>query len=76
MIPSYSNCILVAATTSTRRARNTKGKGKATDAEPPTYPERFTSSWKVGAHVSSAGGIENAIVNAAAIGYVSMQLSI
>ena len=26
--------------------------------------------WKVGAHVSSAGGVENAILNAAAIGCV------
>jgi len=26
--------------------------------------------WKVGAHVSSAGGVENAVLNAAAIGCV------
>lgn len=31
-------------------------------------PERFNSLWKVGAHVSSAGGVENAIINAAEIG--------
>lgn len=31
---------------------------------------RSSSLWKVGAHVSAAGGIENAIINAAAIGYV------
>lgn len=30
--------------------------------------------WKVGAHVSSAGGVENAVLNAAAIGYVVLRV--
>lgn len=34
------------------------------------YPKRSVSEWKVGAHVSAAGGVENAILNAASIGYV------
>ena len=32
------------------------------------YRVRVTSPWKVGAHVSAAGGVENAIQNAAELG--------
>jgi len=42
---------------------NKKGKAKSDD-----LPQRVSSPWKVGAHVSSAGGVENSIVNAATIG--------
>ncbi|KAJ7058510.1 xylose isomerase-like protein [Mycena amicta] len=40
-------------------------KSEATSANP---VERLNSRWKVGAHVSAAGGVENAITNAASIG--------
>jgi AP endonuclease-1 len=45
-------------------------KKKATKEEPrpDEYRRRVASSWKVGAHVSAAGGVENAVQNAAAIG--------
>lgn len=46
----------------------TKPKPKAYD--PTTFLPRISSPWKVGAHVSAAGGVENAVVNAAMIGYV------
>ncbi|TDL19144.1 AP endonuclease [Rickenella mellea] len=32
------------------------------------YPSRAVNDWKIGAHVSAAGGVENAIHNAAAVG--------
>jgi AP endonuclease-1 len=35
---------------------------------PDDYQPRVSSLWKVGAHVSAAGGVENAVQNAAAIG--------
>ena len=35
------------------------------------FPTRMDSPWKFGPHVSAAGGVENAVVNAASIGYVS-----
>ncbi|TFK65196.1 AP endonuclease [Pluteus cervinus] len=35
---------------------------------PMTLEERTSSPWKVGAHVSAAGGVENAVTNAAMIG--------
>lgn len=44
------------------------GKGK-NEPRPEDYPERVTSPWKVGVHVSAAGGVENAVRNAAAVGY-------
>ncbi|TEB21425.1 AP endonuclease [Coprinellus micaceus] len=49
-----------------------KPKGK-TEAKPKAYDPtsflpRVSSPWKVGAHVSAAGGVENAVVNAAMIG--------
>ncbi|KAJ7615123.1 xylose isomerase-like protein [Mycena rosella] len=51
-----------------------KGKAKSKVADPPQYAERAESLWKVGAHVSAAGGIENAVINAAAIGANSFAL--
>lgn len=38
------------------------------EPEPSDYPSRVESPWKIGAHVSAAGGLENAIINAAEIG--------
>ena len=38
--------------------------------DPTTFLPRVSSPWKVGAHVSAAGGVENAVVNAAMIGCV------
>ena len=35
-----------------------------------TFPKRVDSLWKVGAHVSAAGGMENTVTNAANIGSV------
>jgi hypothetical protein len=35
-----------------------------------TSPKRIDSLWKVGAHVSAAGGMENTVTNAASIGSV------
>ncbi|KAJ7718963.1 xylose isomerase-like protein [Mycena maculata] len=55
----------------TKKIRTSKAKGKP---PPPRYGERPESLWKVGAHVSAAGGIENAIINAAAIGANSFAL--
>ncbi|RXW12458.1 hypothetical protein EST38_g13397 [Candolleomyces aberdarensis] len=50
--------------------RKPKGKGKAkeTAIDTSAFLPRVSSAWKVGAHVSAAGGVENAVVNAAAIG--------
>lgn len=42
--------------------------------KPSDFAPRVSSSWKVGAHVSAAGGVENTIVNAARVRYVSLLL--
>jgi len=49
-----------------------KKRGGRKKAEVPevSTPERVTTAWKVGAHVSMAGGIQNAISNASKIGWV------
>ncbi|KAJ6567064.1 xylose isomerase-like protein [Mycena capillaripes] len=57
-----------------KKLKTTKVKGKSKIVDPPQYAERPTSLWKVGAHVSAAGGIENAIANAACIGANSFAL--
>ncbi|KAF7291124.1 tRNA-dihydrouridine synthase 1 [Mycena indigotica] len=44
---------------------------KTSPASPEVKFKRTNSEWKVGAHVSAAGGVDNAITNAASIGYVS-----
>ncbi|KZV84147.1 AP endonuclease [Exidia glandulosa HHB12029] len=43
-------------------------KKKADKDDDETFPDRVESAWKVGAHVSAAGGVENAVKNAARIG--------
>jgi AP endonuclease-1 len=46
-----------------------KGKTKAKpELTPADYPQRVANLWKVGAHISAAGGVENAVYNAASIG--------
>ncbi|KAG5637637.1 hypothetical protein H0H81_003862 [Sphagnurus paluster] len=51
---------------STRPARKRQAAPEALDDS--DLPKRISSAWKVGAHVSAAGGVENAILNAAKIG--------
>lgn len=49
----------------------TKRKKKAEIVyQPDDFPARSESDWKIGPHVSSAGGVENTIINAASIGFV------
>ncbi|KDQ61279.1 hypothetical protein JAAARDRAFT_191370 [Jaapia argillacea MUCL 33604] len=47
--------------------RKKKGKSEV-EPNPVDFPVRVSSPWKVGAHVSAAGGVENSITNAALIG--------
>ena len=48
--------------------RKGKVKAAAQDIDPSTFMKRVESRWMVGAHVSTAKGVENAVTNAAAIG--------
>ncbi|KAJ7310624.1 xylose isomerase-like protein [Mycena albidolilacea] len=57
-----------------KKLKSASGKTKSKIVDPPQYGTRSSSLWKVGAHVSAAGGIENAIINAAAIGANSFAL--
>ncbi|KAJ7829981.1 xylose isomerase-like protein [Mycena olivaceomarginata] len=58
-----------------KKLKSASGKTKSKIVDPPPqYGTRSSSVWKVGAHVSAAGGIENAIINAAAIGANSFAL--
>ncbi|KAH9939351.1 AP endonuclease [Epithele typhae] len=43
-------------------------KDAAESPRPQDYVPRAENAWKLGPHVSSAGGVENAVVNAAAVG--------
>ncbi|PPQ82818.1 hypothetical protein CVT25_009196 [Psilocybe cyanescens] len=47
----------------TRKPRGQKG-----EIDPSQFLPRVESHWKVGAYVSAAGGVENAVTNAASIG--------
>ncbi|KIK68947.1 hypothetical protein GYMLUDRAFT_627566 [Collybiopsis luxurians FD-317 M1] len=42
--------------------------GESDNIELSAFRNRVSSSWKVGAHVSAAGGVENSVLNAAKIG--------
>lgn len=48
--------------------RKGKAKAAAQNIDPSTFLKRAESPWMVGAHVSTAKGIENAVTNAADIG--------
>lgn len=50
-------------------------KAETIEPKPEDFPSRVVNPWKVGPHVSSAGGVENAIVNAATVGYTSLLYS-
>ena len=49
-----------------------EGSKKKTAAcfDPTGFPLRPNSEWRIGPHVSAAGGVENTIINAASIGLV------
>jgi len=61
----------IAVETETKEITKRVNKAKGPIALPfDAYPKRVDSEWKVGAHVSAQGGVENAILNAASIGCV------
>ncbi|KAG6834306.1 hypothetical protein H0H93_010589, partial [Arthromyces matolae] len=49
-------------------SRSRKAQRVQSNIDINSFPKRHISPWKVGAHVSVAGGVENAILNAAEIG--------
>ena len=53
---------------------DTKAKGKrgerAKKGSPTDFPPRSDLEWKIGAHISAAGGVEESIINGAKIGFV------
>ena len=57
------------ATKAKEKKSRTKKVKQVVEPNPSDYPTRVDTLWKIGAHVSAAGGVENAILNAAAIGY-------
>ena len=52
------------------KKRASKKKGPPPEPKPEDFVQRAANPWKIGPHVSSGGGVENSIVNAAAVGYV------
>ncbi|KAG9313328.1 xylose isomerase-like protein [Chiua virens] len=51
----------------TKRPRKAGRKKDHRIPKPSDFHSRVSSAWKVGAHVSAAGGVENAVVNAARV---------
>ncbi|KAJ3555715.1 hypothetical protein NM688_g2421 [Phlebia brevispora] len=62
--------------TSMKKASKAKGKAKAepVDYTPEDFPTRISSMWRVGPHVSAAGGVENTVWNAASLGATAFAL--
>lgn len=50
--------------------RPRKAKAKQEEPKPEDFLARVESLWKIGVHVSAAGGVENAVPNAAKLGLV------
>ncbi|KAL0563957.1 DNA-(apurinic or apyrimidinic site) lyase, partial [Marasmius crinis-equi] len=61
-----ATAVSTTASTSNVKAKR-KSKGSA-EVDLTSLPVRASSLWKVGAHVSAAGGVENSLLNAAKIG--------
>lgn len=61
----------VAATKTKADAKPKRSKKGAEVLDESALPKRVETPWKVGAHVSAAGGIHNAVTNAVKIGYVT-----
>ena len=55
----------------TKRPRKARQRKEHVTPKPSDFAPRVSSAWKVGAHVSAAGGVENSIVNAARVRCVS-----
>ncbi|KZS91029.1 AP endonuclease [Sistotremastrum niveocremeum HHB9708] len=54
--------------TSTTKTRKKTARTKEIPLPSPcAYPPRPTNEWKIGAHISAAGGVENAILNASTV---------
>lgn len=51
----------------TKRPAKVRQKKEQAVPKPSDFAPRVSSPWKVGAHVSAAGGVENSIVNAARV---------
>ncbi|KAF9266355.1 AP endonuclease [Marasmius fiardii PR-910] len=70
--------VVTVASASKSIAKKTKGKlkaqGESEKIDLENFPARSTSRWKIGAHVSAAGGVENSVLNAAKIGANSFAL--
>ncbi|TCD66811.1 hypothetical protein EIP91_000947 [Steccherinum ochraceum] len=57
----------------TKKKRRT-GKKAVVEYKPDDFPARSDIRWKVGPHVSAAGGVENTVINAASIGATAFAL--
>jgi len=51
----------------TKRSRKAQQNKEHVIPRPADFAPRVASAWKVGAHVSAAGGVENTVVNAARV---------
>lgn len=62
------NFISDVADSGTRPKKRRRTATEDNDNLTESIPTRVTSPWKIGAHVSAAGGVENTVLNAARIG--------
>nr|VWO96348.1 Cytochrome P450 monooxygenase AKT7 (EC (AK-toxin biosynthesis protein 7) [Ganoderma boninense] len=52
----------------TTQKRTRRGKSPPPEPTPDDFAPRVANRWKIGPHVSSSGGVENSVINAAAVG--------
>ena len=52
------------------KVKKARKKAGAVEYTVDDFPKRSQSLWRIGPHVSAAGGVENSVLNAASIGYV------
>ena len=71
LVETQSSTADVSTNTKTKGKRGGRvKKGSTSQISPVDFPPRSNLEWKIGAHVSAAGGVEESITNGAKIGFV------
>lgn len=71
LVETQNSAVDVSTGTETKGKRGGRAKKASPSQSSPTnFPPRSDLEWKIGAHISAAGGVEESIINGAKIGSV------
>ena len=76
LVETQSSVADISTDTKTKGKRGRAKKGSPPQVSPTDFPPRSDLEWKIGAHVSAAGGVEESITNGAKIGFVISSMAL